>query len=39
MRAVLIDWLVDVHSKFKMKHESLFLTIYLIDKYSSMVKI
>lgn len=35
MRAILIDWLVDVHLKFKLLPESLFLTINLIDRYLS----
>jgi cyclin B len=33
MRAILIDWLVDVHLKFKLVPETLFLTISLIDRY------
>lgn len=33
MRGILIDWLVDVHLKYKMVPETLFLTVYLIDKY------
>jgi hypothetical protein len=33
MRAILIDWLVDVHSKFKMNHQTLFLAVNLIDRY------
>ncbi|WIA29322.1 hypothetical protein OEZ86_011827 [Tetradesmus obliquus] len=33
MRAILIDWLVEVHLKFKLMPESLFLTINLIDRY------
>ena len=33
MRAILIDWLVDVHLKFKMKQETLFITVNLIDRY------
>jgi cyclin B len=33
MRAVLIDWLVDVHLKFKLRSETLFLTVYIIDKF------
>ena len=35
MRAVLIDWLIDVHLKFKLKPETLFLTIDILDKYLS----
>lgn len=36
MRAILIDWLVDVHLKFKLIPETLFLTVNLIDRYLSM---
>mmetsp|Transcript_38275 Transcript_38275/g.50440 ORF Transcript_38275/g.50440 Transcript_38275/m.50440 type:complete len:403 (+) Transcript_38275:329-1537(+) len=33
MRAILIDWLVEVHLKFKLVPDTLYLTIALIDKY------
>lgn len=33
MRAILLDWLVDVHLKFKLRDETLFVTTYLIDRY------
>ena len=33
MRAILIDWLVDVHLKFKLVPETLYLCINLIDRY------
>ncbi len=33
MRAILIDWLVEVHLKFKLVSETLFLTVNLIDRY------
>lgn len=33
MRAILIDWLVEVHLKFKLLPESLYLTVNLIDRY------
>lgn len=33
MRAILMDWLVDVHMKFKVKLTTLFLTQNLIDRY------
>ena len=39
MRAILIDWLIDVHFKFKLKADTLFLTIWLVDKYLSLKKI
>jgi len=33
MRAILIDWLVDVHKKYKLRPETLFLAVQLIDRY------
>ena len=33
MRAILVDWLVDVHIKFKLMDETLHLTMNLIDRY------
>ena len=33
MRAILIDWLVEVHLKFKLYPETLYLTVNLIDRY------
>ena len=39
MRAILIDWLIDVHNKFKFTEETLFITISIIDNYLSMKKI
>lgn len=33
MRGILIDWLVEVHQKFKLMPETLFLTINLIDRF------
>ena len=33
MRAILIDWLVEVHLKFKLMPETLFLTHNLIDRF------
>eukprot|EP00826_Nyctotherus_ovalis_P002942 TRINITY_DN10590_c0_g4_i2.p1 TRINITY_DN10590_c0_g4~~TRINITY_DN10590_c0_g4_i2.p1 ORF type:complete len:384 (-),score=108.69 TRINITY_DN10590_c0_g4_i2:59-1141(-) len=33
MRAILVDWLVDVHVKFKLRSETLFLTVNIIDRY------
>ena len=35
MRAMLIDWLIDVHFKFKLKADTLFLTVWLVDKFLS----
>jgi cyclin B len=39
MRAMLVDWMIDVHFKFKLKSDTLFLTIWLIDKYLSIKKV
>ncbi|KAL6534673.1 G2/mitotic-specific cyclin-1 [Orobanche gracilis] len=33
MRAILIDWLVQVHHKFELSPETLYLTINIIDRY------
>jgi cyclin B len=33
MRSILVDWLVDVHLKFKLRVETLFLTVHIIDRY------
>lgn len=32
MRGILFDWLVDVHHKFKLDQETLFITISIIDR-------
>jgi hypothetical protein len=39
MRAILIDWLVDVHAKFKMNHQTLFLATNLIDRYLEQIAV
>lgn len=36
MRAILVDWLVDVHLKFRLQPETLHLTINIIDRYLAM---
>eukprot|EP01006_Ploeotia_vitrea_P066379 TRINITY_DN94859_c0_g1_i1.p1 TRINITY_DN94859_c0_g1~~TRINITY_DN94859_c0_g1_i1.p1 ORF type:complete len:337 (+),score=29.37 TRINITY_DN94859_c0_g1_i1:107-1012(+) len=33
MRCILIDWLIDVHLKFKMKPETLHLSVDIVDRY------
>jgi hypothetical protein len=33
MRAILVDWLVDVHLRFSLRDETLFLAQFLIDAY------
>ena len=39
MRAILIDWLVEVHYRFRLKSETLFQTVWIIDTYLSFVQI
>ena len=33
MRSILIDWLVQVHSKFQLIQETLYITVDLIDRF------
>ena len=33
MRSILVSWLIEVHNKFRLLSETLFLTINLIDRY------
>ena len=33
MRAILIDWLIEVHYKFHLKDETLYQTVFIIDSY------
>jgi hypothetical protein len=33
MRAILLDWLVDVHLRFNLRDETLFLSQFIIDSY------
>lgn len=33
MRAILVDWLVDVHTKFELSPETFYLTINIIDRF------
>lgn len=33
MRAILVDWIIEVHLKFKLLPETLFITVSLIDRY------
>ncbi len=35
MRGILVDWLIDVHNKFSLLPETLFLAINLLDRYLS----
>lgn len=33
MRGILVDWVIEVHLRFKLLPETLFLTVNLIDRY------
>lgn len=35
MRAVLVDWLVEVQENFELNHETLYLAVRLVDMYLS----
>ncbi|KAK8623231.1 hypothetical protein V6N13_118119 [Hibiscus sabdariffa] len=35
MRAILIDWLIEVHCKFELMEETLYLTVNIIDRFLS----
>jgi len=39
MRAILIDWLIEVHMKYKMQRETIYLTVNLIDRYLSRMSV
>ena len=39
MRAILVDWLVDVHIRFKLVPNTLYLCVQLIDRYCSKVTV
>ena len=36
MRAILVDWLIEMHDKFNFKSQTLYQTIWLIDTYLSL---
>lgn len=33
MRAILVDWLVEVHFKFRLATETLYIAVRIIDRY------
>ena len=39
MRAILIDWLIEVHYRFRLRSETLFQTVWIIDTYLSLNQI
>ena len=38
-RAFLIEWIIDVHRKFRLLPETLYVTVYIIDKFLSLKQI
>lgn len=36
MRSILVDWLIEVHNKFELMPETLYLTVDIVDQYLSM---
>ena len=38
-RAFLVEWIIDVHRKFRLMAETLYCTVFLIDKYLSLKQI
>ena len=39
MRAILVDWLVEVQESFELNHETLYTAVKLMDLYLSKVKL
>ena len=39
MRAILIDWLIEVHLKFRLVPETLYLCVNIIDRYCSVINV
>jgi len=35
-RAFLVEWIIDVHRKFRLLPESLYLTVLIVDRYLSL---
>mmetsp|Transcript_9458 Transcript_9458/g.8991 ORF Transcript_9458/g.8991 Transcript_9458/m.8991 type:complete len:152 (+) Transcript_9458:979-1434(+) len=38
-RAFLVEWIIDVHRKFRLMPETLYVTVYIIDKFLSLEQI
>ena len=39
MRSILIDWLIDVHHKFHLREETLYMTVLIIDRFCTIRQI
>lgn len=38
-RAILLDWIIEVHNRFKLRPETLYLTVYIVDRYLSLEEV
>ena len=38
-RAFLVEWIIDVHRKFRLNAETLYVTVFLIDRFLSLKQI
>ena len=39
MRAILVDWLVDVHASFELKEQTLYLALAYLNEFTSLVEV
>ena len=39
MRAILVDWLIEVHYNFQLRPQTLYICIQIIDNYLNLIKI
>lgn len=39
MRSILVDWLIEVHRKFELTPETLYLTINIVDRFLSIMAV
>jgi hypothetical protein len=39
MRAILVDWLIEVHAKFRLSPETLYLCVNILDRYCTLVHV
>ena len=38
MRAIVVNWMIEVHDRFKLLHDTLFLSVVIFDRYMSIIK-
>lgn len=39
MRSILVDWLIDVHKKFQLRTQTLFMAVNIIDRILALVEV